>query len=132
MSTKSFLVSFLWYILRNYIISTITFFVVVGVGFYVYRYNPENQTPFNYPVLPALYFAVMLPPINLIVYLVLFFYRFNKTEVVCESCLFCFILFDDVVPDILQRSLITISIIFAYVGTKRLIKHLANSNSDSK
>lgn len=91
---KNKILSFVFYILKTYILMSVTFAVICGCYQYWYLLtnNITEYTPFDAPYFIAIYVGVIYPWFNIWVFIILFFYRFNKIEIICETFLFTVIM----------------------------------------
>lgn len=73
---------------------SVTFAVICGCYQYWYLLtnNIQEYTPFDAPYFIAIYVGVIYPWFNIWVFIILFFYRFNKIEIICETFLFTVIM----------------------------------------
>lgn len=91
---KNKFAKFIIYILKTYILMSITFAVIGGCYQYCYLQtkNLAEYNPFETPYFTAIYAGIIYPWFNIWGFIILFFYRFNKIEIICETCLFTIII----------------------------------------
>lgn len=81
------IIFFLLYLVRTYCVSLLTIIVVAFVTSYIMyqHYNLEGLT--SHPVIAVLLAGAVLPPINLLLFLILYYHKFTLFEIMCESVL---------------------------------------------
>lgn len=85
----SYIWNFFIYILKAYLLMIITCVVIYGdvlVLFYMVNYIRTVGELLNAMSWVIGIGAIFIPLLNIQVLIVLFFYRFNKLEIICETC----------------------------------------------
>lgn len=82
--------NFFLYILRTYLLSVVAIALAVYVEALVmqYFYPPEQETPFSSPAFIGIVCGIIYPVLNLLVFMVLYKYRFTMIETIVESIFF--------------------------------------------
>lgn len=118
---------FLVYLIKSYVWITVLFIIIPFV-FQCFCYNIGKDSPYSSPDFVAMMAAIFLPTYNILVFIILCWYRFNKLETICESGLFLYLLYsfsETYIP--FQITYITTGIMLIYIVLKHyVIKRLQN------
>lgn len=122
---KGKIIKFIIYILKTYVLMSLTFAVIGGIYYYWYMTsnNIVSDNCFNTPGFGALYAGVLLPWFNIWVFIILFFYKFNKIEIICETFLFTvIILLGDIIINKYELILpCMVLLMLLYIALKKII-----------
>ena len=125
----STIIEIIVYLLKVFLIITIVF-VSVGFVYGLSKYNNNSHTALDSPLVSALLCAYIYTRFNIIVFVLLLFYKFNKYEIIGETISYSIIAyFLEGFIDLFYLALLMTVFMFLYLLIKQCyLKHVNNNN----
>lgn len=119
---KKKIINTLVYIFKTYLLIMISS-GVFGALIAAILYDPSINTHYGKPDMAFVLAAILIPPSNIIVFLILLFHKFNRIEIIVESCLYLlgqtFLYYDSLLYEIIPTALIML--LYLYIKKKILM-----------
>ncbi len=115
--------SFVLYILKVYFLMIILCIIIYGGGttlLYMVNLIEIDGSLLNTISWGVGIGAIFIPLFNIRVFLILFFYRFNKIEITCETCLFMLLIRLEIVNEKFISLWPIISLMLLYIALKKI------------